>query len=268
MGSFATDTGVIAYELLEAQERPAGGTQHPAGSAPTLTLLHNFMSTGEAAWGALLPVLNRTHRILLPDLPGHGRSLGHPPAYHHWAIARQLAALMAHVGAHEGHLAGVSSGGMLAQLLVHHGMVRPRTLTLISTTYSTDPRRNGAGKPLLPENFQAGRRWLEASARMHDVHQGTGYFEQTLLPGFRGLTPATSIDLTLEDLARFRLPVCLIHGEHDEFFPPPVVQAMAAAFPDAELHLIPHQTHALIFRQPARVAGLMEDFLARHEPQQ
>ncbi len=254
--TFATPNGVIAYELLEAQEAQST-------SAPTLTLLHNFMSSGRSAWGALLPVLNRTHRILLPDLPGHGASVGHPARFHHWAIARQLAALMQAKGAAKGHLAGCSSGGMIAQLLVHHRMVLPATLTLVSTTHSTNRAVTGAEQALTPENFQAGRKWMEATARLHDPHQGDGYFEDVLLPGFRALRPDSAIDLPLEALHAFNLPVCLIHGARDEFFPVALAERMAAALPDAELHVIPQQTHALIFRQPWKVAELMEAFLAR-----
>lgn len=258
MLTFATDTGVVAYEVLDATEPPAGAP------TPVLTLLHNFMSTGRSAWGALLPVLNRAHRILLPDLPGHGHSTGYPPGFHHWAIARQVAALMHFAGAEAGHLAGCSSGGMIAQILVRHGMVQPRTLTLVSSTYSTDPARTGSTTALTPENFQAGDDWMQATARLHDPVQGAGYYAGTLLPGFRALTPATSIDLALDDLRAFSLPVCLIHGERDEFFPPAIPHSMAAVLPEAELHLIPRQTHALIFRQPWKVAELMDDFLRRH----
>lgn len=257
METYQTETGEIAYELLEPAE--------PAQAPPvTLTLLHNFMSTGRAAWGALLPLLNRRYRILLPDLPGHGQSAGAPLGYHHWAIAKQLAGLMQAAGAHSGHLAGCSSGGMLAQLLVHHRMVRPRSLTLVSTTYSTDNRRTGATTSLVPENFQASESWMEATARLHDPIHGDGYYVRSLLPGFRNLTPHTSIDLSLDDLRHFTLPVCLIQGERDEFFPPQIAEAMAAALPDAELHLVPRQTHALIFRQPWKVAELIASFLTRH----
>jgi pimeloyl-ACP methyl ester carboxylesterase len=60
------------------------------------------------------------------------------------------------------------------------------------------------------------------------------------------------------------MPLCIIHGERDEFFPPSIPQQMAAAAPEAELHLIPQQTHALIFRQPWRVAQIMVEFLQKH----
>ncbi len=253
--TFATATGVIAYEVLEAQT---------AGEAPTLVLLHNFMSTGRAAWGALLDVLNARYRILLPDLPGHGRSIGHPFGFHHRRMAEQLAALLAQESALQAHLAGCSSGGMLAQLLVADRLMQPATLTLVSTTYSTNPATTGHLPPLDPAHFQAGRRWMEATARLHDPYHYAGYYEEVVLAGFRRLRPETSIDLHLSDLAHFALPVCLIHGAEDEFFPVAIPQAMAAAFPDAELHIIPGQTHGLIFRQPWRVATTMVQFLDAH----
>lgn len=253
--TFATATGVIAYEVLEAQTGAA---------APTLVLLHNFMSTGRAAWGALLEVLNAHYRILLPDLPGHGQSIGYPSGFHHRRMAEQLAALLAQESALNAHLAGCSSGGMLAQLLVADGLMQPATLTLVSTTYSTNPATTGHMPPLDPAHFQAGRRWMEATGRLHDPYHYDGYYAEVVLTGFRRLRPETAIDLHLSDLTRFTLPVCLIHGAEDEFFPVTIPQAMAAALPDATLHIIPGQSHSLIFRQPWRVATVMVQFLDTH----
>jgi 3-oxoadipate enol-lactonase len=128
---FVTSTGFLAYEVLEAGVQPA--------TAPSLVLLHNFMSTGRAAWGALLETLNQRYRILLPDLPGHGRSCGSPSAFNHRQMAAQLADLLVCTGFAGAHLAGCSIGGMLAQLLVVAEQLRPATLLLVSTTYSLNP---------------------------------------------------------------------------------------------------------------------------------
>jgi pimeloyl-ACP methyl ester carboxylesterase len=257
MSEWVTSSGVIFYEVIEAGE--AQGTE-----APTLTLLHNFMSSGRTAWGPLLPELSRRHRILLPDLPGHGRSLGHPAHYDHRTIACQLGELMEAEGAAGGHLAGCSSGGMLAQLLVHHRFVAPSTLTLVSTTHSVNPQTTGNTNALTPEHFQAARNWMEATARLHDPYRYAGYYEQELLPGFRHLTAQTAIDLPLAALAEFSMPLCIIHGTLDEFFPPSIPTGMAQAAPHAELHLVERQTHALLFRQPWQVAKLMLEFLHQH----
>jgi 3-oxoadipate enol-lactonase len=262
MPEFATATGVIFYEVIEAAQE---NTELAATPVQTLILLHNFMSSGRAAWGPLLPELGKRYRLLLPDLPGHGRSLGHPAGYEHDAIAAQLADLLRAEGAEHGHLAGCSSGGMLAQLLVHHRLVTPATLTLVSTTYSVNPQTTGNSRALTPDHFQAARNWMAATARLHDPYRYPGYYEHELLPGFRHLTGATAIDLPLNALAAFTMPLCIIHGERDEFFPPFIPERMAAAAPDAELHLVPQQTHALLFRQPWQVAQIMLKFLNHHQ---
>ena len=255
MPEFATATGTIFYEVIA----PTGAVTAP----PTLTLLHNFMSTGRSAWGPLLEPLGQRFRLLLPDLPGHGRSQGYPPGFHYGVIAQQIADLLAAEGAADGHLAGCSAGGMVAQLLVNQRLVQPASLTLVSTTYSTAPHVTGQNQSLKPENFQAGRRWMAATAQLHDPHHYPGYYDEVLLAHFRRLEPASSIDLSLADLRTWTLPVCLIHGTADEFFPPVIVEQMAEALPNAEVHLLSGQPHALIFRQPWKVAELMATFLNR-----
>lgn len=257
MPRFETNTGTIHYEIFG--DKP---------SIPGLTLLHNFMSSGRSAWGSMIEDLSTHYRILLPDSPGHGRSQGYPDHFDHRLIARQLADLMIAEDVQTGHLAGVSSGGMIAQQMVHLGMVQPATVTLVSTTYSNDMITTGEDRALKPEHFKAGERWLHATARLHDPFHYPGYFEKVLLSNFRQLTAAQTIDLTLDDLARWEMPVCLIHGDADEFFATPIVEDMARAIPNAELHLIPQQPHALIFKRPWAVAQIMQDFLKRYSSTQ
>jgi 3-oxoadipate enol-lactonase len=252
MPEFATTTGTIFYEVVEPASRRE--------SIETLTLLHNFLSTGRAAWGPLVDRLSQRFRILLPDLPGHGHSMGHPADFDYGLIAEQIAALMTTEGAQQGHLAGCSAGGMIAQRLIYQGLVRPSSLTLVSTTYSTAPNVTGQEQGLKPEAFRAGRRWQEATAQLHDPFRYTGYFDSVLLASFRRLAPELTIDLTPDTFRTWQLPVCLIHGTDDEFFSPIIVERMAAALPQAQLHLVPDQPHALIFRQPWKVLELMEAF--------
>lgn len=250
MPGFETESGVIHYDVVGAAGRP------------TLTLLHNFMSTGERAWGALLEGFSRRYRVLLPDLPGHGRSQGYPPRFDHRSMARQIAALMEAEDASDGHLAGVSSGGMIAQLMVYHRLASPATLTLVSTSYTLNPAELAESHPLLtPERFQPDKRWFDATARLHDPHHYDGYYQQVLLPAFRGLDRWVGVDLPLDAFSRFHMPVCLIHGEEDQFFPPSVPKRMAAALPNAQVHLIPGQAHGLIFRRPWQVQRIMDEFL-------
>lgn len=255
MSFFETETGSIYFEI------------HGDEGAPPITLLHNFMSSGRTAWGSMLEALTPHYRVLLPDSPGHGRSHGYPSAFDHRLMARQLTDLMKQFGFENGHLAGVSSGGMIAQQMVHQQLVQPATLTLVSTTYSNNSTTTGVERAVKPENFKAGGRWLEATARLHDPHHYEGYFDEVILASFRALTAAQTIDLSLQDVAKWSMPVCLIQGEEDEFFAPQIVYDMADVLPEAEVHVVPRQPHALIFRRPWAVQEILLKFLQRHSLQ-
>lgn len=251
MPEFKTPTGTIFYQDT--------GPTHPDG---TVLLLHNFMSSGRLAWGAISVALAERYRVIRPDLPGHVRSVGYPPAYDHRAMAGQLADLVQALGVTRIHLAGVSGGGIMAEWMVQDGLVDAASLTLISTTYSTSRTTTGAAIDLRPEAFNFGDNWLPATARLHDPHQGEGYFDGVMLPAFRALTPTTTIDLPIHALMGWELPVCIIHGAQDELFPVEIAEQMAAALPQAELHIIPDQGHALIFRANRKVGEILQHFLA------
>lgn len=258
MPTFATPHGELFYEDLNAQ-----------APGPPIVLLHNFMSTGRVAWGKIALELATDYRVILPDLPGHGRSNGHPPGFDHRAMAADVAALMAHLDINQAHIAGASAGGAVALWLVqddhlYESPFEPVTLTLISTTYSTNPSTTGTPMNLDVESFDMGPRWLEATARYHDVHHGDGYFFATLLPALDALTPDQMIDLSGTTLVAWTLPVCIIHGANDTIFPVELAEQMHAAFPHSELHVIPDQGHALIFRGARQVMQIMQNFLAQH----
>ena len=253
MPEFTITTGSIFYEEL--------GPQAPQG---TVLLLHNFMSNGRTAWGNVATELAQEYRVILPDLPGHGRSVGFPPGFEHRSMAQQIAALMESLGLFTAHVGGCSAGGSVAQWLVAEELLDVTTLTLVSTSYSVNPATTGLALDIRPETYKAGGNWLEVTAKLHDAHQGEGYFEQSLLPGYRALGPKTSIDLSLDRLATWVLPVCIIHGEEDEIFPVSLAEQMHATLPNSELHIIPHQSHSLIFRKSRQVGQIMQHFLAKH----
>lgn len=252
MAEFVTSTGTIFYEDFI-----------PASPRSTLLLLHNFMSTGRTAWGNILNELAVNYRVILPDLPGHGRSVGFPPNFDHRAMAQQIADLMDSLGIFDPHIAGCSAGGTIAQWAVAEELLDVRTMTLVSTSYSISPETTGVAIDIRPEAYRAGNNWLEATGKLHDVYQGEGYFESTLLPGYRALTPERSIDLPLETLADWELPVCIIHGDEDEIFPVAIAEQMHETLPNNELHIIPRQAHSLIFRKGRNVAEIMMKFLEK-----
>src|SRR6266511_3769142 len=101
-------SAVAPSELLYFTER---------GSGPPLLLVHGLMVTGEMFEPVIEPLATR-HRVIVPDLRGHGRSRGLPPPYHAAQLASDLARLLDHLDVHSTAVLGYSQGGAIAQQLV------------------------------------------------------------------------------------------------------------------------------------------------------
>ena len=67
------------------------------------------------------------------------------------------------------------------------------------------------------------------------------------------------------DLPRIACPVLVACGEADQITPPEHAREMAAAIAGARLEIVPGAGHMLTLEQPARVAQLLQGWLARIE---
>lgn len=103
-------------------------------AAPAVVLLHGFMGRG-ASWADWSAPLAATHRVLMPDLPGHGASLGlEDRAYTMAGAAAALLDLLDAEAAACADVVGYSMGGRLALYLAVHHPARVRSLTLVSAS--------------------------------------------------------------------------------------------------------------------------------------
>ena len=89
-----------------------------AGSGPPLLLLHGFTGTARM-WSAQIDAWSADHRVIAPDLLGHGGSEApsDPAAYALECQARSLAALLALLEATPATVVGYSMGARLALVL-------------------------------------------------------------------------------------------------------------------------------------------------------
>jgi pimeloyl-ACP methyl ester carboxylesterase len=102
------------------------------GSGPPLLLVHGLMVTGEMFEPVLAHLATR-HRVIVPDLRGHGRSRGLPPPYTAAQLARDLANVLDHLGIDSSAIFGYSQGGAIAQQLVLDYPKRCDRLMLVCT---------------------------------------------------------------------------------------------------------------------------------------
>src|SRR5438128_623148 len=117
------NSGLASSELLYFSGR---------GSGPPLLLVHGLMVSGEM-FQPVIEQLATRHRVIVPDLRGHGRSRGLPPPYTAAQLASDLARLLDHLGIDSTAVLGYSQGGAIAQQLVLNYPQRCERLVLACT---------------------------------------------------------------------------------------------------------------------------------------
>jgi pimeloyl-ACP methyl ester carboxylesterase len=249
------------------------------GTGPDVVFVHGWPVSG-ATFRRLLPHLAEHVTCHLLDLPGAGssRSTAEAPltiANHIHAVRRSLDLLELDDVAVVGH----NSGGLIARHAVT-GDRRLRALALIDTEQST-------GISWKFRSFLAGRRipgfgaalgWLAGRPRLRRSRLvlGDAFADPSLLDGEfdefflqplhnsaehrrAAIRLLRSFDYQLvRELnalhRRIDVPVALVWGELDKFFPLDRARAMVADFPDATLHVIPGAGLFAHEEQPADVA--------------
>jgi len=224
---------------------------HGTGGEP-LVLVHGF--TGDLSdWRFQVAEFAPTHRVLVLDNRGHGRSEkpADPAAMSVLAMADDVEAVAAAVGFERFHLVGHSMGGAIAQEIALRSPQKLLSLTLEDTSHSfaeiahTPPPE----PPALPPERQ--QQVAERLAAMGP---------EMLRAGWKALLSWAG---TSERAAAIRVPTMIVCGERDS----PALLAgsrrLAELIPGAALHLIAAAAHCPQEERPAEFNALLRAFLTR-----
>jgi pimeloyl-ACP methyl ester carboxylesterase len=248
--------------------------------------LHGLGAT-KLSWLPLLPALAERHRVVVPDLPGHGESdkprASYTPTFYAGVVRRLLDAL----DEPEAVLVGNSMGGRVALEVAARAPRRVRGLVLL------DPAVAGLPFPyytrllrLLP--VEAGALPLPMRRRlvMMGIRQlfaepdrlpANGYLagadefiriyrsgraRVALLSSMRGLMTDRA-DAFWEKVRRIDAPALLLWGDKDRLVPARLGELLARAMPAAELAVLPDVGHVPQFEVPETTIELVRGFLDR-----
>ncbi|HJQ83174.1 MAG TPA: alpha/beta hydrolase [Candidatus Binatia bacterium] len=231
------------------------------------------------AWDLVRRDLARRHRLVLVDNRDAGESGDAAAGYGLGDMAADALGVMDEVGIERFHVVGASMGGAIAQHLALQAPTRAATLVLLSTWGRTDAflRTVLSGWRLLVERLSSDEflaalapwaftyRFLEAPApevvavqatlRERGVKSVTAYRRQIdacLAHDVLGLVPL------------LRTPTLVLVGEDDILTPARYGRTLGAAFPRAEVALVPASGHACFLETPKAVAERVLRFLAHH----
>jgi len=234
------------------------------GSGPTLLLRHGFSATS-AMWQSQITALSATHRLVLWDMRGHGRSdyPDDPTQYSAAATVADMAAILDAVGAKTAIIGGLSLGGYMSLAFYRAHPERTEALLIIDTGpgFKKDDAREawnaralGTAAKLEAEGLATLKSAsAERAGSRHRNAQGLAY-------AARGMLTQQNADV-IESLPNIAVPSLVLVGGRDT----PFLAAsdyMAAKIPNASKIVIPDAGHAANIDQPAAFNEAVTSFLA------
>ena len=225
----------------------------PRADRTPAVLVHGLGVSGRY-WRPLARRLAPHRQVLVPDLPGHGRSPAGAPQLGVAAMAGVLEQWMGAVGISSAALVGNSLGCQIAAELAARWPARVAALVLCGPT--VDPAARRAGIQLLR---------LARSAPVEHPALYPVVLADYLRAGPRRVLGELRLmlDHRIEEvLPRVRAPGLVIRGGFDRVVPRRWAAEVAALLPRGRLVEVPLAGHAAHFSRPGRVAAVVEDFLA------
>ncbi len=256
------------------------------GSGPDTVLLHGGGPgcTGWSDFGAIIPLLARDRRCVVPDILQYGKSEKCRITGPMWDFhAARTASFMDALAIDKADFICNSWGGTIALCFAARYPYRARSLVVTGSM----PVFYGPLAPL-PENGRRGRNardvyyggegptkekmralisrleWYDTSLLPEETLELR--YQQSLDPNERALAAMSDSprgewqDLT-EDLGQITAPVLFLWGMQDAFLTPDYALMLARMVPHGNVHVMDHVSHHLQEERPDAYHAIVEGFL-------
>jgi 3-oxoadipate enol-lactonase len=245
---------------------------HERGSGPPLLLVHGLLAAGEM-FEPVLESFARQHRVIVPDLRGHGASRALPPPYTVAQLAADLARLLEHLGVASAAVLGYSHGGAVAQQLALDHPARCLRLVLACTyAFNRASVREKIEAQLVPlllallgmerfAKFVIGQGLKEVSTQRRDTLLTImGRQDRSLMS--IAWREAMAFDSRAR-LREIRCPTLILTAAQDTAVPRHHADLLVAGISGAQLSVVEGAGHALLWTHPEQLVERSERFFAQ-----
>ncbi|MEW5873745.1 MAG: 2-succinyl-6-hydroxy-2,4-cyclohexadiene-1-carboxylate synthase [Candidatus Zixiibacteriota bacterium] len=254
--------------------------------APTIVLLHGFTGCAEV-WQDIADALSETHHCVIPDLPGHGNTVG-PTAPEECTLDRaagRLSQFCDELGLRGVAVWGYSMGGRLALqwALLDPGRISALILESASPGIAEPGEREARrladnqladriasiGVAAFAEEWMANPLFASQKELPEERrHLGRRLREKNTAAGLalslRGM--GTGVQTPLHDrLPHLSMPVLVLAGARDAKFCG-IGDAMSGVIPRASFRIVSGAGHAVSWERPQTCVDIVRSFLERIEP--
>jgi pimeloyl-ACP methyl ester carboxylesterase len=229
---------------------------HGGAEGTPLVLLHGGGSTIETSFGALLPELARTRRVIGVEQQGHGHTADLDRPFSFEQSADDTAALLHHLRIEHADFFGYSNGGSIALRVALRHPKLVRKVVAQSAMYTRDGFYPGFWEGMAHASLEHMPAELKEAYRKTSPHPDR-------LQSFHDKSVRRMLefkDWPAEDLRSITAPVLVMVADGDVVRPEHAVE-MYRLLPHAQLAVLPGTDHSTIVRRSGWVISMIEAFL-------
>jgi 3-oxoadipate enol-lactonase len=240
------------------------------GAGPPIVLVHGLMVDG-AVFEPIVELLGARHRVIVPDLRGHGNSRGMAPPYTAARLAGDVSRLLEHIGVAETAVFGYSHGGSVAQQLALDDPKRCSRLVLACSyafnAGSLRERVEGQLTPLLirvlgMQRFarlvvSQGLKQLGRERAERVVERIAAQDDDAMVAAWRGVLAFDS----RPRLSEIRCPTLIVSGTNDRAVPAHHARTLHDGIRGSRRIDVGGADHALLWTHSTELARVTSEFL-------
>jgi pimeloyl-ACP methyl ester carboxylesterase len=196
------------------------------------------------------------YQVVLIDSRGHGRSTRDARPFMYELMVSDVLAVMDELHLDAADQVGWSDGACIALILAMSASAR--VASVIYFACNMDP--SGAKQPFdeTPALARCFHRHSEDYARLSSTPDQLVQLVEAV-----GLMQRTQPDVSAERLAEIRVPVLVVHTEHDEFIQREHAEYLGRSIPGAQLVVLRAVSHFAPLQRPRQFNATLNDFLNR-----
>lgn len=257
------------------------------GKGDILFFIHNWYQNGKISFSPYIDHFSEKYRVIIPDLPAHGRSYKNKNgSYSLKAVSQTLISFLKELKKEKStiHLLGCSVGAYLALDISIKNPELIENLVLISTLVDFSVTSHeietmlGYGNFLFSANLicRAMRGIFPFDGRKNKFWQVNGstpgkyrhykqvmenhpiYAAKEYMAGFLEAS-------VKENIFKNNKPTLMIYGENDKLTPSDFANSIASKMPRGILRIIEGGGHHVYLKKPDKICMLVDEFLNEHK---
>jgi len=223
------------------------------GAGDPVLLIHGGLGHADI-WASQVATLSKTHKVIVADSRGHGRSTRTEQPYGYDLMASDYLALLDYLKIDKTALVGWSDGGIIGiDIALHH----PERLTRLfaqAANVTTDGVDPGV---MINKTFAA---YIDRSGRDYKKMSKTPDQYDAFVAQISHMWESEPA-WTKEQLGKMTTPTAIVAGDHDEAIKREHTEYMASAIPGAKLIILPNASHFAMLQAPDEYSQAALDFI-------